>query len=90
MLTGQKLCTLEVITLILGSTLSAVVYPCLLGVLMSWEIVVGRVGGAADRPLARGKFSKTGSKTGPPGAFCTNCDVWRWTLDLSFMYCIKI
>ena len=27
------------------------------------------VGGAQERPPARGKFSKTGSKTGSPGAF---------------------
>ena len=27
------------------------------------------VGGAAESPPVRGKFSKTGSKTGPSGAF---------------------
>ena len=27
------------------------------------------VGGAQEGPPARGKFSKTGSKTGPSGAF---------------------
>ena len=61
-----------------------------LGVLILWGIVAGRVGGAEDRPLARGKLSKTGSKTGPSGAFYANCDVWRLTLDLSFVYCINI
>ena len=29
----------------------------------------------------RGKFSKTGSKTGPSGAFWANCKVWMWTVD---------
>ena len=54
------------------------------GVLMSWGIVVGRVGGVAERPPATGKFSKTGSKTGPPGAFCANCDVM---CDTRFILC---
>ena len=40
-----------------------------LGVLILWGIVAGRVGLAADRPRVRGNFSKTGSKTGPSGAF---------------------
>ena len=48
------------------------------------------VGGAQEGPPARGKFSKTGSKTGPPGAFSANCEGWRWTLDFSFVYCNKI
>ena len=36
------------------------------------------VGGAAERPSARGKFSETGSKTGPSGAFCANGEVDTW------------
>ena len=51
------------------SLCKSVVHPLFLVVLMLSGIVAGRVGAAAERPPARGKLSKTGSKTGPPDTF---------------------